>query len=335
MRRFQDILNKYVGQINDLGNGNFGLREGFLIPFLYITTPFPNSGELIIRNSKFGECWDCLRTAYRIGKELEAEGFDVKYRAKRTDESVQNYVEVKNPETGEWIQIDATPWYRRLNPGHKATIEHPRLTQDDMEKVKISKWQGQMLSVEELADNLFVETYLSGGYKTQGDIISSDKSRELPDYSLRLWSRLCKSVVDKTMDRVDLSVDIIDSNKTSEYKSTMQEGQWLTKPEQVLRNLQEQGTIRLSVESYVDVLTNIGNHIIGNGMKPHGKEDLVYLDQILRMSPSSEPVVRNLRRNFDCLVNLLLNCRPSITTTNGRQIVYVKFGGVSSVPGRY
>lgn len=55
-------------------------------------------------------------------------------------------------------------WYRKLNPGHKATAEHPKLTQDDIEKVKISKWQGQLLFVEELEDNLFVETYLVGGY---------------------------------------------------------------------------------------------------------------------------------------------------------------------------
>ena len=64
-------LDKYVQEVRALGNGNFGLRDGFLVPHLWITTSYPMSGDLVVRNDKFRDGWDCGRTAFRVGEEQE------------------------------------------------------------------------------------------------------------------------------------------------------------------------------------------------------------------------------------------------------------------------
>ena len=72
--KIKGTLDKYVQEIHRLGNDNFGLRDGFLVPHLWITTSYPMSGDLVVRNDTLRDGWDCGRTAFRVGEELREKG---------------------------------------------------------------------------------------------------------------------------------------------------------------------------------------------------------------------------------------------------------------------
>ena len=336
----KNTLDKYVQEVHALGNGNFGLRDGFIVPHLWITTSYPMSGDLVVRNDKLRDGWDCGRTAFRVGEELREKGFEVKYKFTRSNEgSVQNYVEVLDPDTKQWVQVDATPWYERLNPGHKEAGEHQAPTKESYAKAILTTRGGPMLSVEKQADSLFIETYLLGGYTSQGgrfdeltDLVngrSKPSDTKNPQYSLRLWSKLCKSVVDKTIDRVDVSVDILDSRRIWEYKEKMHDREFIEKPEETLEMLARDGVIRLRIEDYGKFLSNMASAMLKTDTPKMGRESIGYLDVIAGHSPDRQNIVRNIRANLGALTNMIFHLYPSIDTADGNYSVHVDIGMTS------
>lgn len=342
----KNTFDKYVQKVHDLGNGNFGLRDGFLVPDLRITTPYPRSGALLLRNDTFRDGWDCGRLAFRIGEELKEKGFKVKYKfATGRGGSTQNYTEVLDPETKQWVQVDATPWYEQLNPGHKEAGEHLGKTKDDYATIILTNQSGIMLSVEKQADSLFIETYLLGGYESLKDELAELtelingcgplRDTTKPQYSLRLWSKLCKSVVDGTLDQVNVLAEVLDSKRIHGYKEKMREGEWKEKPEETLEMLARDGVIRLRVEGYADFLSNTTFAIIKTDTPAKGREELEYLDIIAGQYPIRQNIVRNVRENLGALTNMLFNLRPFIKTTDGEFEVDVVNGRYSQTRARH
>lgn len=336
----QKTLDAHVQAIRNLGNGNFGLRNGFLVPDLSITTSYAGSGDLVIRNAVLMHGWDCGRTAFRVGEELKRKGFQVRYRfAKGQEGSIQNYVEALDPETTEWVKVDATPWYEQLNPGYAEAGEHPMPTEAVYARAILSNGGGPMLSVEKQPDGLFIESYIGGGYRS-----SSDKLQELeaalaatkrgetlvekkkPQYTLKLWSKLCRSIVDTTLDAVEITVEVLDSERMYLAREKMQ-GTWREKPEEALELLVQEGIAQLKVRDYSEIM---GKRKEGKkqGSDANPMNGLAYLDVLAGESPARENLVRNVRTNLGALANVVLHLEERLRTEDGKAEINVKTGMV-------
>ncbi len=333
-------LDKYVQIIHELGNGNFGLRDGFLEPYFAINTSAFFSGDLIIRNYKLVDCWDCGRTAFRVGKELEEKGFEVKYKFARSQEgSIQNYVEVLDPDTKKIVRVDATPWYERLDPEYEEAGEHEAPTKDNYAIAILTQNAGPMLSVEKQTESLFIETYILGSYESTEDKLEEirqlmagqkiEKKEKGPHYSLQLWSKLCKSVVDETLDKIVFSVDILDSTKTYGYKGKMQDGEWIEHPEEALEMLAKDGVIKLKIETEEEFNSNQMAKQFGMLQASEIEDEnnnITFLNDIAKQSPTRENLVRNLKANLGVLTNIIFNLHPWIQELNGNSSMNVSTG---------
>jgi len=71
----------------------------------------------IILEIRSGNYTDCRTVAQRLYLDILEHNPELKPRIVMQGGGVQNWVEISDPKTGETIQIDATPWYGRLNPG--------------------------------------------------------------------------------------------------------------------------------------------------------------------------------------------------------------------------
>ena len=76
-----------------------------------------------------------------------------------TNNGTHNWVEITDPKTGQAIQIDATPWYAKLNPGHIGT-EAPK--HKPVKMAYLAKNQFRPFSVKRLDGGRFISTYICG-----------------------------------------------------------------------------------------------------------------------------------------------------------------------------
>ena len=137
----------------------FGFRNEFLSPNLELYIHPINPEGILAFNPEFIDASDCARVAYRLGQDLEEKGFEVKYFATQSEfGSIQNYIEVLDPITKSWVQLDVTPWYEKINPGHAATKEHKNIQNEHLAYLNFSQ-NAVMLSVTRYKE-LFNEVYL-------------------------------------------------------------------------------------------------------------------------------------------------------------------------------
>src|SRR3989344_2103849 len=143
-KAFAETLEEHVRQIGALQN--FGLREGFLNDDLNVTVA-PYQGAVAVTSQKFGELWDCARTAMRVSEQLKKQGFETRVMLAKTPNGYeQNYCEAKDPTSGEWIQIDPTPWFAKINPGHTPVKQQMISGWHDFNFVLLERHGGPMLS---------------------------------------------------------------------------------------------------------------------------------------------------------------------------------------------
>ena len=333
----RETFERYVQEIHRLGNGGFGLRQGFLEPSLGVTTTWPGAGTVVVQNDAFMNGWDCGRTAFRIGEDLRSQGFAVKYKfTKSAEGSVQNYVEILDPTTERWVQVDATPWYECLDPGHVAAGEHTMITKERYAKLFLTKNGGPLLSVDKVAEQLFIETYMGCGYTSTEDRIEAlraaktrgEKPRATPEphYELFLFSKLCRSVVDQTLDKIMVSVALLNATKTFEYRERFGDALWREEPVEALSRLVGDGIISVNVADYADFLCNQSAYLARLNAPLAGKNSFAAFSAIARQSPTKARLVENLTANLGALTNLVLHLPPTLVCTDGYTYVDVPTG---------
>jgi hypothetical protein len=166
--RIKAIFEEYLGEARLVDN--FGLRDGFLSESLKLyKNPDPDIPYgLICANPEFPDLWDCARAAFKLGSALEELEYDVEYYWVKKSTSIQNYCEVFDKTLDEWIQLDITPWYEKINPGHVASGRYPMVNRESYELFEITKIS-VMTSVKKYPER-FVEVYVGAEfYKKEQD----------------------------------------------------------------------------------------------------------------------------------------------------------------------
>jgi hypothetical protein len=98
---------------------------------------------------------DCRIIAQRLCADILSQNPELKPRVVMQDGRIQNWVEITDPQTGGTIQIDATPWYGRLNPGlvGKESNEVPVIDHGE-----VKKGSGPILSVKRMDTGVITVT---------------------------------------------------------------------------------------------------------------------------------------------------------------------------------
>ncbi|MCK4589996.1 MAG: hypothetical protein KAT77_06130 [Nanoarchaeota archaeon] len=157
-------LEWYVDKISKEG---FGLRNGFMQENLFIGGDRETSG-LFVSHDVFVDSWDCGRAAWQLGIDFMSQGFEVKYKYTGNFGSSNHvYVEVFDPDTKKWIQVDPTPWYESLDCEHIESGEHENLDLALFKTVQLYHSGGPLVSLEKQDDGSFIETYIGGSFASQ------------------------------------------------------------------------------------------------------------------------------------------------------------------------
>ena len=110
------MLQKYAVTQEQFGLGPF-LDHG---KFTLLRPFFPD--DSIIIRTKGGKVWQCGSIALEIYKALKLADpesrFKLRMMAFSQNRQTHIYPEITDPQTGRHIQIDGTPWFAVLNPGH-------------------------------------------------------------------------------------------------------------------------------------------------------------------------------------------------------------------------
>lgn len=104
---------------------------------------------------------DCLRIALKVYDFLKKYHSELNPAVAGTDSlGSQQWAEITDPKEGGVIQIDASPWYARLNPGHKKAWElreNVRKQIPNLKLLTVTRELGPMLSSSKIGD-LFLDT---------------------------------------------------------------------------------------------------------------------------------------------------------------------------------
>ena len=102
---------------------------------------------------------DCRTIAERMQNDIAANNPELKPEiCWYSDRGVHNWVEITDPQTGERVQIDATPWYNQLNPGH---VGSTNLESNKVKVLKISNDGGTPFSVKTVGEKT-ISVYIYG-----------------------------------------------------------------------------------------------------------------------------------------------------------------------------
>jgi len=269
--QIQETFYSHVKGYRALGNGNFGVTDGFLDPDLEILADWNLNGSLIVRSSKFSSGYNCARTANELGLSLQGQGFDVKRQFSISQEGyIQNYLLVKDPQTDTWIQLDASPWFQKIDTTHKPQGEIPIFEDPVPKSLVISPFNGEFLSTKELDDGTFVDAYLSGGVYRQANtngnvqpLVSSAKNKGLgPYYTFRLWSRQGPTCISETLSNAAIRYEVSDTVKIMDVIEELGNNGWVDHPQQYLERLVEIAGAHMLVESHEDLLILIFFHCL-------------------------------------------------------------------------
>jgi len=250
LRIFEEHIKKY----ETLGNGNFGTREAFLDSELQIYATDDENGGLIFQSPKFAHNLDCGGAAFVLSRDLREKGFLTKEKYAMNDGYQQNYVEVFDPESCKWLQLDATPWYRRITD-HKEAGEYAE-REINLENKFITPEIGQFLSTKRQDDGSFVDVYIAGGYfslnqlraQMQRQIRTGKNVPQSPHYSFTLWARQSHDGI--TTSAAYLTWDVMDSRKL--------DNTWIdaSYPSVMLEKLIKSGAAQVKIEGVTDRRTN-------------------------------------------------------------------------------
>ncbi|MFH1850632.1 MAG: hypothetical protein ABH879_10735 [archaeon] len=310
----QQKFDKYVA----LAAGNFGFRDA-LLEEMEISTPDVFSGSLIIRNGQIGQMWDCESTRYRLGKELEGSGFEVRYPYTQSNGTYHHFLEILDTDDDKWIQFDPSPWFQTINPGHP--VSGYGVSDEDYSYVEMWRSIGPILSLHRSGPN-FVQTFICGGYESpasRGPVETPDRQYEVKLYGMR---RL--SLFDETQIGAQIAVNVLDSGEIQGQRAGMETMSWVCSPYQALGNLRERKQVELEVVAYT------GNGHDREFVKLFEGDSVASLDAMVEAFPEAGDVVRNLRHNMGVLANVVFHLSPEIRTEGG-QTVNVAKGSISGI----
>jgi len=308
------ILDKYI----KMCDRDFGLRKGFLSNSLYLFVNSLYSKSLMSKCSEFDHCLECSRVSKRMGRELEKNGSEVKYKTGITGNNGKHiYLEVLDPDTQKWTKLDATP-YRKLNLEYKETKEF----NGGSEIVPLT---GVLLDVEKKYDSFIFETTLSGKCnmlsKVNHVMESKNLAGEIPDYSLELMTYLSKGLANSVADGIYIFVDILDSKRTHLLNNLMEYEERIGNPEKALDFLIKEEIIRLKIEDHAKYLTNSVSESLGldTGLDINGDRgnSMSYLDELSEGSEDRKKIVEILKGNLGVLPNIVSKLKPTIKTLDG------------------
>lgn len=331
--QIQEVFDEHVRRYDSMGNGNFGVRNGFLDPKLEVLAQNTHDGSLWLRGPVFGEVYNCARVTHDLAADLSERGYEVKRKFTISPEGyTQNYLEVFDPESDEWIQLDATPWYQEIGTEHKETGEHPKQENVEMNASFITHEGGQFLSTQRQEDGSFIDAYLAGGYFSQTQnlanlqqMIAKQKQGEdvdalnNPHYQFRLWSRQGHSCDAKTTSRADIVYEVLDSAKIAQVRAELGKGAWLEDPRGSLERLIEEGAARVRVAGYSDYLFNSAQLMIGQ-TELLGRDSFDYLDELRSRGDTTPETIEWLNHNLGTLANVVFNVGPRLQTLSGENL---------------
>ncbi len=87
--------------------------------WMFLADPRVPDRRMQLTLAHTGSYNDCLSIAERLYLDISSRNPELgPAMAMSTGADVHNWVQIRDPETREMAQIDATPWFARLNPGH-------------------------------------------------------------------------------------------------------------------------------------------------------------------------------------------------------------------------
>jgi len=146
---------------------------------LYAVVP---DGSLVIPSNEGHQ--DCLSITRAVYADILVNNPELNPRIMISIPRIHYWVEITDPSTGELIQIDASPWYRALNPGHEGIL--CPATFDPIYVLHFEKTVGVLFSVQDFGDQFF-DSYLYGYMPKAAGLMTRDKNASsYPEYTFLL-----------------------------------------------------------------------------------------------------------------------------------------------------
>lgn len=121
----------------------------------------------------------CKSICRRLIKDIEKNNPELNPRLMMySNRGIHYWVEVCDPRTKVWFQIDCTPWFSKIDPGH---IGHETDDPFDPEVLILTKMFARPFSVAK-KDLYFIDTYLHGFMPKVFYNVLAEKSEKMPDY---------------------------------------------------------------------------------------------------------------------------------------------------------
>lgn len=328
--RIKEVFDRYVAKFDAIGNGNFGLRNGFLASDLEVLASNTYDGSLLFKSDRFAETYNCARTASEIAQELQKQGFSVKRKNIISDEGYQqHFVEVFDPDSQTWIQIDATPWYKQMGNIHPTGNDTPE-QKVDRTRSAIMPNVGQFIATQQQKDGSFVDAYLAGGYfsleqnleqlhaRMEAQIKGLPFQRSTnPHYKFILWARQGPTCDAKTTSHAQLRYNIVDSAKVELVALELGANAWLQNPRAALERLVEVGAADIKIEGTRDWYMNLANYCLGFE-QTEGGNSFAYLELLKKRGDTTLETIQWLEDHLAVLANVAFRLGPYLNTPHGK-----------------
>ena len=173
-------------------------------------------GSIILGNNKTNYL-DCKNICCDIYKDIITKNPELKPRIMYYNGGYMHYwIEISDPKTKARVQIDPTPWYSSLNPGH---VGNPT----DNNKIKyivIGKKQGRPLSVRRINDKhitTVISAFLPKTVYKQESLRANENNSlidgpyEKAEYRFIIWSFLSKAL-NSPEKNLYMYINVLDTN---------------------------------------------------------------------------------------------------------------------------
>ncbi|MBI2136161.1 hypothetical protein HYU06_03755 [Candidatus Woesearchaeota archaeon] len=324
-RRIEEIFKSYAKKFEPLENGIFGYFNGLTDPMLKVRAVNLIDGKLFLSSPQIAKGYNCTRCALEMADELRKLGLQAKPKYVMSREGYQqSYVLVFDPETEQWVQMDATPWFKKIGTLHEETGDLKTAPNIDLSCLTIGNNDGQFVATRVLEDGSFLDAYIAGGYSSTTSHVELLKEKipseritpddfSTPYYSFVLFVRQGYSSTEKLTSFAGIYFDILDSTKIAQVKSQLKENEWLANPRECLEKLIEAGAAKVRVERYLDDLINKWRESVGIKCELSGETSFDYLNNDTRYGTTKE--VRDwLLANLPVLANVVFNVGPELRT---------------------
>jgi len=182
----------------------------------------------LLRSPKFNEGYNCAKASSEIAQDLKRKGFEVKRNFTVGTEGThqQYYAEVLDPESNQWIQLDATPWFQQMGTIHEKTREVNVENGCISDALMLHYAASNFVVTKKLADESFVDIYMAGGYFSTAQhlehvrkaLAAQEAGKEMqfhdnPHYHFILQARQVFPFDGKTIALIEMDYEILDSSK--------------------------------------------------------------------------------------------------------------------------